>query len=330
MNQINITNTHILLSTETGNIPLLSLHNFFQNKSRVPLHTISDSEDTIVQFLLEMKQKNESLFSGKSSAKQLAYFALDSLLVAELMKSAAPVKIAEFGCTQGDISYNLTEVAGKMNPKSSLWLISNVIGNNSGNNCLNLITQAEHCPDLSMIYCDYTDTNLAEQTFDIVIINGDIDFNDPYAVIKEAERVTKKDGILLCYSHGNYLLQSTFQLIFSERNEYPLTHADTILLTKKHKNSWRNTSGETPLAVLSTIKKSIQDEISSTNNICTYRSCVKQLNNAASWAASLYDIEKKINLIQWKEALLDYMNHLHGCQEEYYKNRLLDFLNKSN
>ncbi len=76
------------------------------------------------------------------------YLTLNALISSELIKSSAPIKVAEFGCTNGEISYNLAEIIGRVNPKSLLCLISDTIGNDSSNSCLDAITQAEQLPNL--------------------------------------------------------------------------------------------------------------------------------------------------------------------------------------
>ncbi len=88
-----------------------------------------------------------------------------------------------------------------------------------------------------MVYSDYDNTNLSEKTFDIVILNGSVDFENSYAVIKEVERVTKDNGMIICCTSNNYLLESTFKLIFAERDEYTLNPFDMIMTTRKDNNS---------------------------------------------------------------------------------------------
>lgn len=327
MSTINIVNSQVIFTDNNQNEQvILDMHHFLQNKSRVPMHSLQENAPTILKFLSELIQKNETIIINLTPVKKLQYFTLDTLLIAEFIKSAAPVKIAEFGCTNGELSYNLTEVLGKFNPNSLLCLISNTIGNNSSNNCLDLITQAESFPELSIIYSDYAKTNLADNTFDFVIINGDVNYENPYDVIKEAERITKDNGIIFCCSCENYLLISTFQLIFSDRKEYPLTAADVIMIVKKTNDSWEHRCVNDSFSELSALIELLKDEVYNKNRIDIYRIYMKQLQQYIDIAIAQYDIEKKLRLIQIKENLLDYMNHLNTIHKEFYQNKLLSSL----
>lgn len=323
MSEFNITNNQVIFTNinETKQV-ILDTSNFLKNKSRVPMHSIEKDNSTILSFISNLIQKNETIMPHLALIKKIQYITLDTLLIAELIKSSAPVKIAEFGCTNGELSYNLTEVARKFNPNSLLCLISNVIGNNSNNKCLDFITKAEALPELSMVYSDYAKTNLADNSFDFVIINGDVICENFYDIIKEAERITKNNGIIFCYSNSNYLLTSTFQLIFSERKEYQFTNTDIIITARKTNDSWNHDTNDS-LSNLSMLKDLIKEEIYHNNGINVYRTYIQQLNSYIDNAIATYDIKTKLELIQLKENLLDYINYLYTPHEEFYRNKLV-------
>lgn len=324
LSAINIINSQVIFTDNNQqNQILLDMHHFLNNKSRIPMHSIQENGPTILRFLSDLIQKNETTIANLTPIKKLQYITLDTLLIAELIKSAAPVKVAEFGCTYGELSYNLTEVIGKFHPNSFLCLISNTIGNNSSNTCLDFITQAESFPELSMVYSDYVKTNLADNTFDFVIINGDISYENPYDVIKEAERITKKNGTIFCCSCENHLLNSTFQLIFSERKEYTLTPADVIITTEKIDNSWEHKYADNYFSELSTLIASLKDEVNTQNRTDIYKKYIKQLDKCIDIAIAQYNIEVKLMLIQIKENLLDYINYSNTIHKNFYQNKLL-------
>ena len=300
---------------------LFNATNYLNNKSRVPMHSFSEEGDTIPHFLMNMMGKNKKLFSNITTVNEFVYCIINSLVAAHLVTSAAPMKVAEFGSTNGDISYNLTETLGKINPKSTLCLISDRIGNESNNNCLNYITQAEAYPEFQMLYSDYTATNLPDELFDVVVINGDVCFEDSYKVIKEAERVTKKDGLIICWTSGDYLLESTFKLIFSEREEYEVTPKEKILTVRKPAVSWSNCTADAPYAGLVKLVADLRTEIHS-NEPATYRPYIKQLNQYIDIAIEKYDIQRKLQLIELKEAVLYYMTHLSTEHEAFYLEKL--------
>lgn len=321
MSNIQLTKEGVVFSGNNGTKILLNTRDFLSNKSRVAMHSFSADGDTIPNFLTKLLGRNRTIFQNTNTVNDLRNCMLNALVVSKLVTSAAPMKVAEFGSTNGDISYNLTETLGKINPKSTLCLISDRIGNESSNTCLNYITQAEVFPEFQMLYSDYTTTNLADELFDIVVINGDVCFEDSYKVIKEAERVTKTDGLILCWTSRDYLLESTFKLIFSEREEYELTPHEKILTVKKPAESWSNCTANEPYAGLVELVTDLKNTIGS-NDPAVYRPYVKQLNQYIDIAIEKYDIQRKLQLIELKEAILYYMTHLSTEHEEFYLEKL--------
>ena len=328
MSEININDTNIIFSDEKNKKIILDINNFIKNKSRIPLHAYEKNGDTIPHFLMDIIRKNSKLFPENTSTKKIACCTANSLIVSELITSAAPIKMAEFGSTKGDISYNLMEILGKFNPSSTLCLISNTIGNESGNNCLNCITQASLFPEFSLLYSDYAKTNLADNCFDIVFINGDACREDHYAVIKEAERITKQGGLLICWTSGDFLLESTFKLVFSEREEYELSPAEKLLTARKTTDCWSNCTSEDPFAALPELLEALQNNMDS-NHAEVYRPFVKQLNQYIATAIQVCDIPKKLFLIEITDALQEYMNHFSTKYKDFYAKKLLDILRKN-
>lgn len=325
MSEISITDTHVIFSTEKDNKPLLNICDYLENKSRIPMHAIDGATETIPGFLAHTVEQNRALFPELTSAREILYLTVNTLLVAELIKSPAPLKVAELGSTYGDISYNLAQTLGKFNPENSLCLISNTVGNDSGNNCLNLLLHAEPLPEFSLVYADYLKTNLANQCFDITFINGDVSHEDHYSLIKEAERMTKPNGLLLCHTAGDSLLESCFQLIFSDNETYEIA-TGTKLFVAQNKNTWSNGSEAAPYDRLHALVASINEKLSGTASPEDFRSDIKQLEVYIATAISLYDITKKLDFIHLKDCVLDYMNHYSTEHRDFYKERLLQKL----
>jgi len=325
MSGLSLTGTHVIFTNEGKEQVILTLNDYIKNKSRIPMHTDVENGNTISQFLINLTKRNRDLFPEITPKKEIACLTATSIIVSELIKSAAPVKMAEFGSTNGDISYNLMELLGNFHPASQLCLISNTVGNESGNNCLNCITQATAYPEFSMIFSDYTKTNLSDNCFDLVFINGDVCNEDHYSVLKEAERVTKQGGLLICWTSGDCLLESTFKLIFSKREEYELTAMDKLLTTRKTADSWSNQSANEPYAGLTELLEQLEATVSS-DSIEAYRPFIKQLNSYIGTAITTYDIKKKLELIELKNALHDYMNTLTTEHRTFYLEKLTELI----
>ena len=324
MSQLKTINSKFTFISDNRQITLIDLEDYLANKSCIPLHTEEESTETIGSFLSSQLTRCQELFPEANELKLFQYLLFNTLLVRELMKTSAPVKVVEFGCTKGDLSYNLTEAISLFHPKSTLCLISNVIGNNSNNTCLDYITQARALPELSMLYCDYSATNLAKNCFDITILNGDIDFEDPYSVIKEAERITKPGGLLFCCSGDNYLLESAFRLIVPEFEEYDLTLQNKFLTARKAGHFWSNAGTEAPYQGMDDLLHDILTNIQESNEPDVFRKHIRQLHSFIDTAIRQNNIEKKLEWMQIKENLLDYMNRQDTEFKDFYKERLCE------
>ncbi len=300
---------------------LLDGFNLMSNKSRLPMHTLSN-EETIPGLLLSLVQKHAEISNGTCEDSENGRFAahlLDILLTTYLIRTSAPLKVAEIGAVNGILSYHLASLMGKLNPESFLCCVSNVIGNESGNQWLNRISVVEQAPILSMLIADYEDTHLESDHFDIIVINGAVPIDKPYETIREAERLLKKDGILLCYTKNSPLLESCYKLIFSICQEYEIASNEKLLIARYDGESWGRDNalqektpelfGELHQAVISGSHEKLWQLIS-------------KIDLFANKAAEIYDIKRKVELIQLKEHVLNYVINNGDEFEELYRERL--------
>lgn len=325
MSGLSIAGNNVIFTTENTNKTILSTDNYLKNKSRIPMHSATTNGETVLRILKGLIQKNRTVFPGIASNQELLYLTVDAVLISELITSAAPFRVAEFGCTAGDLSYNLTEVFGKFNPASTLCFISNTIGNESGNQCLDHILLAENLPDFSMVYADYAKTNLADNAFDIVLLNGTVQFEEPSAVIAEALRITKENGLLLCCTREDYLLDSCFRLVFSAPEEYALSPIDKLLVARKStagQTDLENTRNRISSGTLQELLLTLKENLLAENPPEAFRPQVKLLEAAISLAIRQYNIKQKLKLIELKDAVLDYMNYFATEHKDFYKARL--------
>ena len=175
-----------------------------------------------------------------------------------------------------------------------------------------------------MMYSDYEKTNLGDEVFDIVILNGSAYFTNHYNVIKEAERITKKNGLLLCCSCGDFLLESIFKLIFTSREEYCLTSSDVILSAQKNGTSWESSLSESHLSKLPVVLQRLKNILlASEENLAPDRQIRQELETLISASMDEYNIPLKVQLINLKEALLNYTSHISTIHKTYFKEELI-------
>ncbi len=233
MNSFVYENNRFIYSDESDRRVLLDCNKYLENKSRIPFHSI-DGRITVPKMIFDMFERHSQAFEGLEYAKQAVYYSLIDVLVTSYhVKSSGPKRLLEIGCTDGVMSYHLGTILGKLHPQSLLYSVSDTIGNESSNQWLDFIAMIEEMPKLAFGAVDYYDTNLKDDNFDIVVINGFNPVEPPELVLKEAYRVLKENGMLICFAYKQPLLESCFQLFFEKREEYFLNYDGKILVTYK-------------------------------------------------------------------------------------------------
>lgn len=285
---------------------LLDVNDFMANKSRIPMHSF-DGDLTIPALLLNTMKEHEHLCREKNDS--LEYLLMDVILISRLIQSPLPVKVLELGCVNGVLSYHLATILGKFNKESLLCCVCDVIGNNSNNQWLDRISLVDAAPELSLVAADYDKIQLAKNNFDIVIINGTVDFHEPYRLIKEAESFLKGNGMLICYSDNQPLLESSFRLIFSEREDYVLNPQNCIMVVKCRKNinvgdgkeggNWHEEVRE----YLEEVRGIVNGEVTEGN----IRETVNKLTGYIDDAIEKKDLDMKVELIRQRKVLLDFV-----------------------
>ena len=211
---------------------LLDCGNYLTNKSRIPMHRLAGMDClTIPDLLLGLLERE------KKNGDDLEFPAAltDILLASRLVKSPRPVNVLEYGSMTGRLSLHLAEVLGSFNEESALVCAYDTIEPE----WMERMTQAERLPKLSFFAGDFGNLKLSEHYFDIVVINGMVNYLKPEEVIADALRLASEGGVLICYSADTPLLESTFKLLFEEREEYEITPLRKVLEAKAGDRSWQ-------------------------------------------------------------------------------------------
>ena len=214
---------------------LLDCGCYLANKSRVPMHRLPGMEYlTIPDLLLGLLEKEK----GHGEDLEFSAALLDILLASRLIKTSSPVNVLEYGSANGSLSFHLAEVLGSFHEDSVLVCAYDTIEPE----WMERMAQIQHLPKLSYFAGDFGQLKLSEKYFDIVVINGMVNYLQPEEVINDALRLVTKDGILICYSEEAALLESTFKLYFEQREEYEITPCRKVLLAKAKDKCWQNAS----------------------------------------------------------------------------------------
>lgn len=230
MGNIKFDNSKFFFVTDNETKLLFDANNVMQNKSRVPMF-FRDATKTMQYLLIDLRKKYLNLFEeGVAPSDADDLLLIDILLVAKLSTTSSPIKVAELGCANGRLSYHLANIISSFNETSTLCCISDFIGNASGNHWLDMISLVKCLPKLSFIASDYNDTNLQNNSFDIVIINGSVQMNESNSIIKEAQRILKPNGTLICYAWKQPHIANSMKEAFISLEQYQMDSDISILV----------------------------------------------------------------------------------------------------
>lgn len=320
MSRILFENNQFIFEEDGKETILLDLSEHLSNKSRIPLH----GEPSILQLLLELQRINGEI--GGNDGDALSSFLMDILLASYLIRTSSQVKALELGALDGLLSYHMATLIGMFHESSSLCCVSNVIGNESGNCWLDRICMVKQPPVLSMLAADYENTQLASDWFDLVVINGTVSIDNPYETIREAERLIKKGGLLICHVKEAPLLESSFGLVFPGRREYQLSADEKILTFHYESVSWgEEKSGSVILEEeISGLLQETRSAVMAKTSFRDLRILRMRYDSLVNRAAELGDGAKKDTLLCLREYLMDYILNEDESLEEYYRERMLE------
>ena len=231
MNSFFLKDNKFIYSNEKEERILIDFNQYLENFSRVPFHNINDGP-SLPGYIMDLQNWHKSLNMEEQKLYQY-YTLIDVLLVAQHVKSAAPKKVLVMGCQDGIMCYHLGFLLGKLHPESLMYCVSNTIGNGSESLWLECISLIEKLPQLAFAATDYHNTNLKDNNFDMVIINGNVGIENWSEVVDEAHRVLRENGKLITYSPARLDNDYDYETMFDEIEKYELNEEGQIISMMK-------------------------------------------------------------------------------------------------
>ncbi len=222
-----------------GGETLLDCRFAIENHSRVPLYdTGDDSMLNIPELIVKNKEDHLQINAGTEQEEYADVFMImDTLLSDFFMHRGEPLKAAEIGCNIGSYSTHMASLLHSFDPAADYACVTNSIGNESDSQWLDRISMVEAPAGLALIASDFNNTMLRDNYFDCTVINGTVQIPETADVIKEAGRITNDDGMIMCYSEDQYLLDDMFQMMFPVRREWRFS-PKRVLFTARRSDMW--------------------------------------------------------------------------------------------
>lgn len=279
---------------------LLDFTKCLENKSRVSLHKGPGWDIPILPEILAGLYQKERENGDRLCLPTLM---MDTLVAARLIQTSQPVHVLEYGCKDGRLSWHLAELLGRFHPESSLVCAYHAM-DEDWVKWMEQVYQVKQPPKISFLSGEYGQLQLQKDHFDIIIINGMVNYTEPEQVIREALSLAAEDGMILCYAEESPLLEDIFRLYFEKCEEYVLTQSTKLLSAKASDLSWsiQEDPGMQAKADLEEAK-SLRTEGKPDRE--TLANMAERLHRDAHAAAKLGKFQMKMQLIEEKERIVD-------------------------
>ena len=213
---------------------IININDFINNYSRVPLAYSDDGRPTIPDLLSLSANKYKEINEGtKYENYNGLYYVVNILASKFFIRKGEPLKVAEIGCNSGTLSMYFAPLLKAFDPEAEFVCVSNAIGNESGVEWIDRISLVDAPSGLSYLVSDFQKTKLRDEYFDLTLINGTQVFSAPLEIVREAARITAEDGMIICISDDQELLDDGFRLLTDERKEYRFNDRRVVYAAKK-------------------------------------------------------------------------------------------------
>ncbi len=203
MNSLRIEDKKIIYSDAVEERVLLDFRDYLSNKSRLPLLGGRDTPSlmNIFQELLEDLDKRQE------DEAPLYYLILDALLAKQHMFSPGPKRVLLLGGEGSIAQAHYDALLSGFHPFSVLFSYPS-----------------------ELLY-----QNLGEDLLDLILIMGFTPAQKPDLLLKNGERLMKRDGKLILFAPGDPLLNELFCMSYPEREEFSLIK-DCVIRVADRKN----------------------------------------------------------------------------------------------
>ncbi len=281
---------------------LIDLQNLLENKSHVPLLTGNAHNASLPDIVNELMRRHKTCFGEQLSAMQECIL-IDFLAARRLMRSASPLQIVEIGAADGILSFHLASMIGQYNTRSGLCCVSDT----ENVQWSEKISKVGKTPEISRVAGAHEHTKLPSDQYDIVILNSNEQFTDMAGVVREAKRLIRSKGIVICLEKKQPLLSQEFKKEFPGTETFEVNSYTTVYYAEAQKDSVVNNDVSSEIReaeeYLAAVRKALQEQ-QSREQLRSYYQELEQRINAVK-QTDLFDL--KAELIDCQDEVLNAM-----------------------
>ncbi len=299
---------------------LLNCNDFLSNKSCIPMHSIDGQSRTVFDIIGKLLNKGIEQGLGEEIIHQRLL--IDVLLIRQLISTSKPLKVLEIGCKDGSLSYHLASIMGEFHKESILYCMSDQMEIE----WLGRMEEVEELPHLSFLATDYEEALLEKEAFDIILLNGEIQTKKEYQVLERTLSFLKEEGSLIVYSNETPLLESTFQLLFKEREEYRFSPQKVILVGEKSERDWCRNEEDIVEEEMQFIQQvELELEKNNFDSLC-WEKLLKKVEAIIDKEMQANNTKQKQWWISIKEKMLDYWLSYHKEEKKMFEEEIKELI----
>lgn len=169
------------------------------NKSRIPFKNQDSTGISIEDLITRIQSLNGKIFGEKSEILPSTRDSFLYLMIGMMshFSSVRPVHMVEIGCADGSFSAMLAGILQYYQQENYYTAVTNLLGDGSQDLWVSNLLKSTIPNNISYLACDFQNTNLRSESFEITILDGTVEFDDIDAVYQEAIRITKSPGYLV-------------------------------------------------------------------------------------------------------------------------------------
>ena len=320
-------NGYVYYVDDSSKKKILNLNDFLYNKSKIPFHIFDRNgacdylnERTLLGKCININQKMHNIYNPQSSVLQCSEL-LTFLLANFCTHSTNISNFAFIGCEE-KILYSAISVIGEYNQLFRVTIIQDEICNGGENYFLDVLSNIEKVPEMSLNISDYHSTMLRDKYFDLVVVDCNVLGENIELKIKEINRIYSAKGSIIYILNGQLDVFKYINEMYDGIESYNISDNIKILSVKSplecfEKNDDRSVISK--YAYLGYIDKF---------NLCDeqIRIIIQEIEDDIEFFIKKHDIDKKIMCMELKENLISYM--LFNEYKPYYLEQIRRILLK--
>ena len=284
------------------------------------MHSLQGEVRTVLDMIGELLE--EEIQRKRSEEEIEQFLLLDLLLIRHLISTSLPLKVLEIGCQEGEISYQFATILGEFHKDSTFYCMSDQMEIE----WLKRMGEVKVLPHLSFLATDYEEALLEKEAFDIVLINGAIQLNEPYQMIERALSFLKEEGSLIVMNQETPFLESSFQLFFKKREEYRFSPTKAVLVGKKKNLDWQKKTEEgleKKSQLIQKIKSELEKQFLDDKG---WNTLIKEADHMIDQGMEEQNLDQKEQWLFIKEQMLDYLLYGESQEGQECKETLKNYL----